>query len=260
MIDEENITTVQNEKSNKINNGEAPSCIRINLETLRVFSYLYFVSLFLICIAITATEVEYPLGSLENTEMYKVFGFNYLCMTISIDPAKQVGAILAPGFIVPISLFVILTYSRMKKEYSDGLVPEWLWRFNQIVTPFNLIAVLEFGMVFVNDSMDGFIVHFVPYLLLEISFGILAVQQMFYATVTNTIPFQASKRFVKVYTVMLILVMVVYHTCAISSLCRRSVFDKSNPAALHSCKILMNLYSLLVLIGMPTILSMLAIH
>lgn len=128
------------------------------------------------------------------------------------------------------------------------------------MTPFNLIAVLEFGIVFVNDSIDIFIVLFVPYLLLEISFGILAVQQMFYATVTNTIPFQASKRFVKVYTVMLILVMVVYHTCAISSLCRRSVFDKSNPAALHSFKILMNLYSLLVLIGMPTILSMLAIH
>jgi hypothetical protein len=236
---------------------EAHFSFTFNIEILRVYGYLYFVTLFMIAIIITATEVNFPGGSPQYTEMYKMFGFSHLCMAISFNPAKQVGALLLPGFIVPTSLFVALSYFHTKKDYDCGRIPRWLWRFTQATTPFNMVAILQFGMVFVNGPEQdyGFVAHYVPYLLLQTSFGFLAIQQILNGINTGTIPFEAPAWFAKLYTVTLITVVVTYEVYIISTIAGGNIFEKSNPALLLFSKILVNLYSVLV-IGMPTIFAL----
>lgn len=253
-IDIEQLGTSRDAFSDREEKEEEPQhSFEFNFELIRIFSYLYFVVMFLICIAITGTEVTFP----QNTEMNKIFGFNHLVMAISFNPARQIGAVLAPGFILPMSYFVIISYNQMKIDYTSELRPLWLWRYTQITTPFNLLALLEFTMAFVNgpEGEYGFLAHFIPFFLLMSAFGFMAIQQMLEGIASDSTPFEAPVLFTKLYTVALVVVMLTYQIYIISALAGASIFEKSHPESFVFSKILVNLYSVQV-IGMPTIFSL----
>jgi hypothetical protein len=63
---------------------EAHFSFTFNIEILRVYGYLYFVTLFMIAIIITATEVNFPGGSPQYTEMYKMFVRDPLCVLVVV--------------------------------------------------------------------------------------------------------------------------------------------------------------------------------
>lgn len=238
----------------RVNSGPCMN-IAFNVEKVLIFGYLYFTAMFVACTIVTATLVDFPNGSFEKTVIYKRIGFNHFLTVFTFHPARQIGAVLSPGFIVLMSLSITLSYFRIRNEYHNGYLPPLLYRYTQAITPISLFAILEFGMIFINDLAveDNFNTLYVPFTFFQVVMGLLAIQQVLYFIIADSIPLKISRNLAKFYLLVLIIVALVYQVWNISIIANKQMYSKMTPTLLLPSKILVQLHSVLVFIVPPVL-------
>jgi hypothetical protein len=228
--------------------------LTFNIETLRMIAYLTLVLMVGTGIVVTKRFVHVPE---DQTVIYQIFGFNHICNVFDHRPSREVSALLVLFFSLPMAAFVLCSYYRTYDAYKEKRVPAWLQHYNKIITPFCFLAACYTYMWFVNapDTKADFLGHYLPYVALQLAFGLLAIQEVAYLIYNGALPFGASVGLAKTYLAVLITLTVACHAAAFSLLLGHPILDSpNNHNAAVAFQVLMYSYAF-VAIGMPIFLS-----
>jgi len=231
-----------------------------NIEILRFWGLLGGLSLLLIGTFVTRVFVEFPEGSggfdFEATYIYSLFHFNHTCTVLDFNPAKTVSAIVIMFHTVPMNLFIILSYYRVRHDYERGHVPRWLWLYTKITTPYVFIAMTYFYMVFVNSPIDkpSFILHYVPYMSWQIAMMLMAIRQCAHVSLLHVMPFNIPRVVITVYLGILFATGIFYTIFIWSFIAGNPIMDTTIASRRHFSMTLMYFFNLIAVI-IPTIFS-----
>ena len=228
--------------------------LTFNIETLRMIAYCMLV--LMVIVGIVVTELFVP-AHIEHNVILEIFGFNHICNVFDHQPSRTVSALLVLFFILPMAAFVLCSYYRTYDAAKEGRVPQKLQTYNKAITPFVLLAVCYTYMWFVNppDGAYGFLAHYLPYVALQLAFGLIAIQQVGFLIATGALPFGASVFLAKTYLWVLLVTTVVCQVAVFSMLLGVPLLDSANdPAERVAFQILMYWYSFLAII-MPILLA-----
>jgi len=196
--------------------GEKPALVKktFNIEWLRVFGLSSGFALLFVGSFVSNRFVFEPNGTMVKTEtfIYKTFNFNHTCSYLDWNPSRTISAIVAQFIIIPMSLYVVLGYYRMKYEYKSGKISGALWTFCSCHTPFSLASQLLFVMVFVNHPVDtlSFIVHYIPYMCFQMSLLLIAIEQVWYISEKSIVPFNIPTVLLRTYLVIVAATFIYY--------------------------------------------------
>lgn len=217
--------------------------VTFHLETLRMVAFINFVITLLVCSLLTKYYVDVEP---EDTEIYRIFGFNHACNVVDHHPAREVGSILILFFILPLAIFHFLSHYRTRRAVEEGRVPPWLLTFSSIVSPYNFLATCWCYMWFVNNPDDtyGFIGHYIPYLAYQVMMALMAFHQVFYlvhssssssssssnssSTTISCLPWEVRKETALGYAIFLALLTTVYTAYVVSILAGSPIWDSVN--------------------------------
>lgn len=220
-----------------------------NIEILRMIAYINLVLMILVGTIITTLFIDDPKP--ENTVIYEIFGFNHICNMIDHQPSRWICALLVLFFIVPMAAFVLLSYFRTRDAYEDGRVPKYLQTYNRMITPFVFFSVCYTYMWFVNPPLtkEDFLGHYLPYVALQLAFGLLAVQEVSYLIHHNVLPFGFNATWAKAYLVLLLVTTAVAQLAVFSLLLGYPILDSKHNASDRAIfQVLMYFYSFLAII------------
>lgn len=176
--------------------------LTFNIETLRLWAYSALIVMVLVGILVTKFFVTVPL---EETVIYHHFGFNHICNVFDHQPSRTVSALLILFFIVPMSLFVGLSYFRTRDAVAEGRVAPWVHTYSKITTPFIFLSVCYTYMWFVESPDEaGFLPHYIPYVMLQLALGLLAINEVAFLRYSGTLPFGVSRAVADAYLVVLV--------------------------------------------------------
>ena len=169
---------------------EETSSWTFHVESLRLFAHISLISILALCAIITDTSNLSTIPPPESTAIFKLFGFNHSCNWVDHNPSRMIAGILIPTFQVPMMLYVCLSHQRLKRSVRKSIVPNWLLEYSTITSPFNFVTFALLHMWFVNNPDDdyGFIPHYIPYFMLQISLSLMGFLNVQYLISTNNIP------------------------------------------------------------------------
>jgi hypothetical protein len=211
--------------------------ITFNIEILRFYGLCAGMLLLAVGGFVTNVFVEFPKGSggwhPEDIFIYKLFGFNHTCTLLDFNPAKTVSAIVIMFHSIPMMMFVVLSYYRIKYDYSQNEIPRALWLYSKITSPIIFICFTYFFMVFVNspdgDSMIDFTLHYIPYMCWQTGMILQSIEQCLYIAHKDLIPFGLSKGALKGYCVFMVGLGIYYTTFIWSFILGSPILDTSVP-------------------------------
>lgn len=204
---------------------------------------------------VTYNFVEWPEGSggwnPTETFIYEVFNFNHTCTVLDFNPSRTVSALLMMFLSVPLDLYLILSYYRLKYDFMRGHVGKKLWIYTRITTPFNLLAVTYFYMVFVNPPYDmpSFILHYIPYMCYQIALIFMAIGQCGYLAQMKIIPFNIPRKAIQAYLVFLVVLGIYYTAFIWSHIAGNPIIDtkiESNRKFAVAIMYIFNIFALLI--------------
>jgi len=243
------------------NDNEIKQSFRFNIETLRMIGMTFMIIMLPVGKIITDKFVKFPndLGTMEGTFIYQKFHFAHTCVYIDYQPAKQIAAIIAQGFLYPMFLYVILAYYRAKQDHMNKEISDELWTYTRIVTPFYIVSIPLFVLCFVNSPDDktrwffgldhaGFWWHYIPFFTYQLALCFLAVGQVYYTIEKDLIPFGISKKMAKAYGVTVCCVLIYYTAFIVSYLVDHPILDTTVPRNNTFAQVIMYTYSFLAII------------
>jgi len=181
-----------------------------NIEWLRFWGLMAGSVLLITGTIVTNAFVEFPEGSggfdFRATFIYELFHFNHTCTVLDFNPSRTVSGIVMMFHTIPMDLFIVLSYFRMKHDFVEGRISKMLWYYTKITTPLIFLAMTYFYMVFVNPPMDmaSFILHYIPYMSWQIAMILMAIGQCGYISQMDITPFNIPKVVLRVYLGVLI--------------------------------------------------------
>ena len=226
----------------------------VNIETLRMIAYINLVLMILVGTLITKFYVKI---APEDTVIFDIFGFNHICNVIDHQPSRWICALLVLFFIVPMAAFVLFSYFRTYVAARDGKVPAYLQAYNKIITPIVFFSMCYTYMWFVNppNTREEFLAHYLPYVALQLAFGLLAIQEVSYLIHKEALPFGIKPMWAKGYLVLLLLTTVFAQVAVFSLLLGVPILDsKNDPSARSIFQFLMYFYSFIAII-MPIFMA-----
>lgn len=127
--------------------------------------------------------------------------------------------------------FLILAHYRIKVISMNNVNCTWVYTYSKIVTPFNVFVTAIVHLWFVNDPEKnypdgyGFVAHYVPYALFQTSLSLVAIQQLWYYTGINKIPFGAPVWLAQAYVRALFILTICYQAIVITILMDKPILD-----------------------------------
>jgi len=241
------------------NEDEIKLRLSFNIETLRMIGLTFMIIMLLVGKIITDKFVTFPDGTIEDTFIYQKFHFAHTCVYIDYQPAKQIAAIIAQGFLYPMVLYVILAYNRAAHDHKTGEISDKLWTYTRIVTPYYIVSIPLFVLCFVNnpDNDDrwffgldhaGFWWHYIPFFGYQLTLCLLAVGQVWYTIEKNLIPFGISRKMAKAYAITSCCIFVYYTTFIVSYLLDHPILDTTVPRNNTFARVIMFTFPTLVII------------
>ena len=152
-----------------------------HIEWLRIFGITSIVLMIIICKLIT-DFVIFPNGvnkdgmRIEETTIYKIFGFNHSCNVLDFNPAKLVASMMLPFFTLPMIVYLVFSHCLVYKVCRYDGVHRSLLHFSRVMTVFCIYVFAILHLWFVNGpEMEpyGFIGHYLPYIAAQIALGLL---------------------------------------------------------------------------------------
>jgi len=231
-----------------------------NIELLRFWGLIAGSVLLLTGTLVTNAFVEFPEGSggfdFTATYIYELFHFNHTCTVLDFNPARTVSGIVMMFHTIPMDLFIVLSYYRMRHDYVTGRVPKWLWYYTKITTPFIFTAMTYFYMVFVNPPLDkpSFILHYIPYMCWQIAIMLMAIGQCAYISQLGIIPFNLPKVVIDVYLGVLVVTGIYYTIFIWSFVAENPIIDTTIESSRNFAVTLMYFFDAIAVV-IPTIFA-----
>lgn len=225
----DDLTIVQ--KSFKMEEDGTAFTWTFHVETLRCFAFSVFTAMMFIGFVITEFSGLDTIPPSDQTEIFRLFGFNHECNFIDHNPSRMISAILIPLFTLPMLMYTILFYCRLvARRVSHGDVPLWLVRYYTIILPFNLFTYSILHLWFVNTPEEGygFIPHYVPYLMWQIAISLQLLANVQYLNSTNNLPWGTKPWMAYTYFWFMAAITILYTIIVITILAGSPILDTKN--------------------------------
>ena len=221
---------MKQEQTNQENDHSGVLSVTFHIESLRVFAHFAFVVMLFIGAMITEFSGLNTIPAKEDTAIFKIFGFNHACNWIDHNPSRMIAGILIPTFQLPMIAYIILFHLRLAKSVKEGDCSAWFLSVSRIVSPFNLFVISQLHMWFVNNPDDdyGFIAHYTPYLLFQITLSFIGVINMQYLISKGSLPCNVKPVFAWIYQGLFITVTIILIMSVISMLAGNPIWDTVN--------------------------------
>lgn len=162
-----------------------------HIESLRFYGFINFI----VVLGVGALITEYSgLDTIldpSETVLFDLFAFNHSCNWIDHNPSRMIASILIMPLVqIPMMLYSTLWHCRLAKDVKTGKVPKQLLNASRVLTPFIFISMAELHLWFVNNPDDtyGFIAHYTPYLMFQISLCLIHIMNVFYLSYKGDLP------------------------------------------------------------------------
>jgi hypothetical protein len=122
---------------------------------------------------------------LETSHLTELFGFTNVCVYWDYEPARQIVAMYFPLFEYSLAIYVFLDFINTMLTYKRGELPEWYWTLVKCVTPFNILLIAWFRMIFVFVAYNQPHFHSGAFLGMQIALFSVAVTNTWYVILTG---------------------------------------------------------------------------
>jgi hypothetical protein len=122
---------------------------------------------------------------LETSHLTELFGFTNVCVYWDYEPARQIVAMYFPLFEYSLGIYVFLDFINTMLAYKRGELPTWYWYFVKAVTPFTILFIAWFRMIFVFVAYEEPQYHSGAFLLMQIALFSVAVTNTWYVLLTG---------------------------------------------------------------------------
>jgi hypothetical protein len=218
-----------------------------SIEIFRVVAFVSILSLFIVggiisSLYVFAPEVPgttilgmTPTGTRDvtDTAIYKIFGFNHTCNVVDFNPSKEFAAIAVCFFVFPFQMFLVLSHMRANLAHKNNEIPAWQVTYSTITTPFNLLTTGIIHLWFVNSPQMaypdgyGFIGHYIPYFLFQITMSLVAIGQLHYVIAVDKIPWNISAAIATFYVRFVIFITIFCQACVFAILAGHPILDSA---------------------------------
>jgi hypothetical protein len=183
----------------------------------------------------------------EFSFIYKLFNFPHTCVVLDFNPAKTISALVIQFNTIPMNIFIVCHYIRITSQ-PDPMFDN-LKKFTKIASPLQFIFNTYFYMVFVNspdgeygtkDGMVKFILHYVPFMLWHSCLLMMAIQQSWYLSLKDDMPFSwVTPGLTMFYCKLLVVWFVVYHLFVWSYITDFPLWDTSTDSGVFAANCIM---------------------
>ena len=191
----------------------------------------------------------------EESFIFKMFGFNHTCSVLDFNPSKTISALVIQLSIMPLCLFTIGHYLRVSSQ--TGTCFKNIQRFSKIASPIQFLANTYFYMVFVNspdgvwgtpEGMRKYTLHYFPYMCWQFGLVLMAIQQCWYISLKDQIPFSwVTKELLWNYVLFLMAMFCVYTYFCWSFINGRPAWDTFSEPGQSIAKLLMWLWNVIAI-------------
>jgi len=122
---------------------------------------------------------------LDTSHLTELFGFTNVCVYWDYEPARQIVAMYFPLFEYSLAIYVFLDFINTMLSYKRGELPEWYWTLVKCVTPFNILLIAWFRMIFVFVAYNQPHFHSGAFLGMQIALFSVAVTNTWYVLLTK---------------------------------------------------------------------------
>lgn len=130
--------------------------------------------------------LEYGMGfDFEHTHLIQAFGFGNICTNWDYPPARQIIAMYFPLFEYSFVVYLILDYACMRLAYIRGEIPGWYFSVVKTVTPFCILLVILFRMIFVIVAYEDVRGHTAGFLGLQVALLVVTIMNCAYVYLTG---------------------------------------------------------------------------
>jgi len=139
-----------------------------------------------------------PYVRMQDTFIWKTFGFEHTCSYIDYNPFAEIFAIFIPLFTLPMIAYLLASLLRAKVLVNnvrpDGTpkAQPYLYTLNKWIT-FPCIACISIVHLWFVNKPDavypdgyGFIAHYIPYALYQWVMSLIAIEQLHFYLATDT--------------------------------------------------------------------------
>jgi len=216
---------MDSETTGIIGSNPKPLGKTFNIEILRFGGLL--MSILMLCVGKFTTDIWPSVwgkgsnpASVEETYIWKLFGFAHTCVFIDFNPSKTIAALLLNTCTLPLMMFTYFNHLRITVAYKKREVTQLLFNFSKYTWIFRFISFMLFFMVFVNSpdeeygttlGWEHYLLHYIPFMLWQLAQALMAVEQTCFNYQMNNIAHGIPKHFLRFY-IIAISVFFVYYT------------------------------------------------
>lgn len=131
----------------------------------------------LLAVFITKVFVD---EDLDNSPLVNMFGYNNICIMWDYEPATSVIAMFYPAVEVPLVLYLVLNFLRVRESFRAGQIGRARFGVCCALFPAELTFVLWFRMIFVVKAFEDVQGHTLGFHGLMLALCMVALQNFLY--------------------------------------------------------------------------------
>eukprot|EP00475_Leptophrys_vorax_P003322 TRINITY_DN1194_c0_g1_i2.p1 TRINITY_DN1194_c0_g1~~TRINITY_DN1194_c0_g1_i2.p1 ORF type:complete len:336 (-),score=88.10 TRINITY_DN1194_c0_g1_i2:151-1110(-) len=219
-------------------------------EGLRLVAYLAF-GVVMCGGALLYELTKSSLTPMQDTYIYKTFGFAHSCVLIDEGPPKTYATMMLPLWEYPMVFYLLTSTQRAYDDYKEGKrnVSYGVMLFAVLVLPFNVLSTIMFRQVFVfgpGSNGETFPAHYGFYIWFQLALFLDIVKNVTYLDCLKLLPFKNNRPSAYIYLVLLGIITFVYIIFGVSATAGNPVFSwTSNSGAIEFVHALSVLYFIL---------------
>jgi len=107
--------------------------------------------------------------NLENSHLTELFGFVNVCVLWDYTPAREIVAMYFPLFEYSLAGYVMLDLIYITLSHKRGEIPDWYFSLVKIVSPFTILLIAWFRMIFVMIAYSNPEEHTLAFLGMQLA-------------------------------------------------------------------------------------------
>eukprot|EP00592_Proboscia_alata_P007329 CAMPEP_0194354580 /NCGR_PEP_ID=MMETSP0174-20130528/2704_1 /TAXON_ID=216777 /ORGANISM="Proboscia alata, Strain PI-D3" /LENGTH=331 /DNA_ID=CAMNT_0039123581 /DNA_START=28 /DNA_END=1023 /DNA_ORIENTATION=+ len=118
--------------------------------------------------------------NLATSHLTELFGFTNVCVLWDYTPAREIVAMYFPLFEYSLAGYVMLDLIYITLSHKRGEIPDWYYSLVKIVSPFTILLIAWFRMIFVMIAYTDPEEHSLAFLGMQIAlFSVVIMNSLF---------------------------------------------------------------------------------
>jgi hypothetical protein len=228
-------------------------------EGLRFLGLLGF-NLMLVGGAILYKATYSSLTPVEDTYIYRTFGYAHACTLIDEGAPKAWGTMTLPLWEYPMVLYLLTSTQRVYDDWKEGKrgVTKGVMLYSLIVLPFNLLSTIFVRQIYVygpGENGETFPAHYGFFIWFQLALVLDVIRNVWYQSCLKHLPFNNNRFHALNYVFWLSLITFINIIFGVSAAAGNPVFNWTHDATLDKFGHVISVLYFVLALPFPTFLA-----